>query len=332
MARWVGVYNTGTATVAAGGTTVTIAGAGNLQALVSVGDTFRWNGLEVRIIDIPTGSTLTLLQGWPGAALNASPYEIAFTPYDSGYREGVQEILDRFGSGTGIIGNIAGESPVNSSLMGFDASGAFVQRDINSIGLQDPNGNLTKIAGESPVNSSLMGFDVTGQFVQRQIQAFMNDFLLSDNSQTARTNLGVTSIGQQLVTAATQAAGRSAIGAGTGTPPVSSVGVNGYYTQFQDGTQILYTSANFPAHAMSTGANIEVPFQASFASAALYRASVIPRTAADNTGNQIGVGQLSRNGLRFTRSAGSITLQSYAYSTALDQPVVVDIIAYGRYF
>lgn len=127
MVRWVGVYNTGTATVAAGGTTVTIAGAGNLQALVSVGDTFRWNGLEVRITAIPTGSTLTLAQGWPGAALTASPYEIAFTPYDSGYRQGVQEILDRFG--TGVIGNIAGVAPVNSSLMGFDATGAFVQRN-----------------------------------------------------------------------------------------------------------------------------------------------------------------------------------------------------------
>lgn len=94
-----GIYNTGTATVAANGTTVTFQGATNLQASVRKGDRFGGHrGLGMRITDVGA-TTVTLAAPWPGPAQTAAPYEIVFTPYDPIYREEFNDIIRLYGRG-----------------------------------------------------------------------------------------------------------------------------------------------------------------------------------------------------------------------------------------
>lgn len=99
MAEWPGIYATGTATVAAGGTAVTLQGAGNLVQAVRPGDRFGSHvGRPIRITSV-AADKLTLAYPWPGPTQTAAPYEISFTPYDGGYRQALQTLLDRYGGG-----------------------------------------------------------------------------------------------------------------------------------------------------------------------------------------------------------------------------------------
>lgn len=97
MAEWPGIYKTGLATVAANGTTVTFQNAGNIAQAVRPGDRFGAHvGLGIRIAAM-VGNVATLAQPWPGPAQTTAAYEIALTPYDSGYRQQLQVLLDRYG-------------------------------------------------------------------------------------------------------------------------------------------------------------------------------------------------------------------------------------------
>lgn len=71
-------YATGTVTVAAGGTAVT--GAGTLwSTVIQPGDSFEAGGRAVRVLAVIDDTHLTLAYGWPGTALAASAYLIAYT-------------------------------------------------------------------------------------------------------------------------------------------------------------------------------------------------------------------------------------------------------------
>lgn len=106
-----GNYNTGTATVDAGGLAVSFQGVPNMQAAIRPGDRFGGHvGLPIRIASVGT-DTVTLAHPWPGAAQTAAPYEIAFTPYDLGYREEFYEIIKRYGRGA---------LPAMAELVGVD--------------------------------------------------------------------------------------------------------------------------------------------------------------------------------------------------------------------
>lgn len=106
-----GIYNTGTATVDAGGLVVSFQGAPNLQAAIRHGDRFGGHvGLPIRIASVAT-DTVTLAHPWPGPAQTAAPYEISFTPYDLGYREEFGEIIKRYGRGA---------LPAMAELVGVD--------------------------------------------------------------------------------------------------------------------------------------------------------------------------------------------------------------------
>lgn len=99
MADAPGIFTTGTASVVAGGMTVTFQGAQNLAASVRSGDRFGGHvGFAVRIQSV-TASTVTLAHPWPGPAQTTAPYEIVFSPYDLGYREDIQKIIQRYGRG-----------------------------------------------------------------------------------------------------------------------------------------------------------------------------------------------------------------------------------------
>lgn len=98
MAIAPGIYNTGTATVASGGLTVSFQGAPTLQSKIRPGDRFGGHvGFGIRIAVVGT-STVTLAHPWPGPAQTAAPYEIVFTPYDLGYRQSIESLIDRYGS------------------------------------------------------------------------------------------------------------------------------------------------------------------------------------------------------------------------------------------
>lgn len=93
MAEWPGIYRTGTASVEAGSKIVTFQSAGSLSQAVREGDRFGSHvGSPIRIAAID-GATATLAYPWAGPSQVAAPYEIAFTPYDSGYRQALQILL-----------------------------------------------------------------------------------------------------------------------------------------------------------------------------------------------------------------------------------------------
>lgn len=92
-------YKTGTATVAANGTTVTGQGTAWLQS-VRAGDLFGTHvGDPVRIASVNSNTQLTLAYPWKGPAQTESAYEIQFTPYDTGYQAAVRELLQMLASG-----------------------------------------------------------------------------------------------------------------------------------------------------------------------------------------------------------------------------------------
>ena len=92
-------YNTGTATVAANGMTVT--GQGTLwRQAVRANDMFGTHvGMPTRIAAVVSDTQLTLAHPWKGPAQTAAAYEIQFTPYDVGYQAAVRQLLLAMASG-----------------------------------------------------------------------------------------------------------------------------------------------------------------------------------------------------------------------------------------
>ena len=92
-------YSVGTVTLAAGGTVVTgvnTSWAGN----VAPGDIF-WgpSGLSVRIASVDSATKLTLAKAWPGAALNASAYEVWNVLDAVGYQRATRDLLMSLSNG-----------------------------------------------------------------------------------------------------------------------------------------------------------------------------------------------------------------------------------------
>ena len=94
-------FNEGTATVGAGGTTVTLAGYGNFFNVVRVGDYFGAHvGMPTRIAALdPDNDQIELAYPWAGPAQTAAPYEVQFTPYYVQYRQQVAMLLAMLQSG-----------------------------------------------------------------------------------------------------------------------------------------------------------------------------------------------------------------------------------------
>jgi len=102
-------YNTGTATVAANGLTVT--GQGTLwRQSVRANDMYGTHvGMPTRIAQVVSDTQLTLAYPWKGPAQTAAPYEIQFTPYDVGYQQATRALLQKLASGNvealaGLVG------------------------------------------------------------------------------------------------------------------------------------------------------------------------------------------------------------------------------------
>src|SRR5690606_4188214 len=133
MAIAPGIYNTGTATVASGGLTVSFQGVPNLQAAIRPGDRFGGHvGFGIRIAAVGTDS-VTLAHPWPGAAQTAAPYEIVFTPYDLSYREEFYEIIKRYGRGAlPAMAELVGEDGAIPVFTGPQTMSLLTQQDITN--------------------------------------------------------------------------------------------------------------------------------------------------------------------------------------------------------
>lgn len=133
MAIAPGIYNTGTATVASGGLTVSFQGVANLQAAIRPGDRFGGHvGFGIRIAAVGT-DTVTLAHPWPGAAQTAAPYEIVFTPYDLSYREELYEIIKRYGRGAlPAMAELVGEDGAIPVFTGPQTMSLLTQQDITN--------------------------------------------------------------------------------------------------------------------------------------------------------------------------------------------------------
>lgn len=133
MAIAPGIYNTGTATVASGGLTVSFQGVANLQAAIRPGDRFGGHvGFGIRIAAVGTDS-VTLAHPWPAAAQTAAPYEIVFTPYDLSYREEFYEIIKRYGRGAlPAMAELVGEDGAIPVFTGPQTMSLLTQQDITN--------------------------------------------------------------------------------------------------------------------------------------------------------------------------------------------------------
>ncbi|KFC62787.1 hypothetical protein FF80_03354 [Devosia sp. LC5] len=105
-------YNTGTATVAETDTIVTFQGAGTLGTEFRKGDQFGTHvGMPTRIAEIGpaiglSASQILLAYPWLGPSQTEAPYEIQRVPFDLGYQQAINELLELLGGG--ILPGLAG--------------------------------------------------------------------------------------------------------------------------------------------------------------------------------------------------------------------------------
>lgn len=92
-------YQTGTVSVAAGGTAVTGVGTAWQTAGVQAGDLLMRAGLAVPIAAVNSDTSLTLAENWPGAALNNSAYRIRFQPDGSRYTAAARALIELLANG-----------------------------------------------------------------------------------------------------------------------------------------------------------------------------------------------------------------------------------------
>lgn len=91
-------YATGTATVANG--SVNVVGQGTTWLSVRKGDMFGTHvGDGIRILEIVDETHLTLAHNWTGPSQTTAIYEIQRTPYDIGYLQRLEELIELLNSG-----------------------------------------------------------------------------------------------------------------------------------------------------------------------------------------------------------------------------------------
>lgn len=92
-------YNTGTASVNNGATVVNGQGTQWLSS-IRANDIFGTHkGDGVRILSVESNTSLTLAYPWTGDTQASAPYEVQFTPYDTGYYPAVRQLLQTMASG-----------------------------------------------------------------------------------------------------------------------------------------------------------------------------------------------------------------------------------------
>jgi len=160
-------YNTGTATVANGGTVVTGQGT-QWTSSIRANDIFGTHkGDGVRILSVESNTSLTLAYPWQGDAQTAAAYEIQFTPYDTGYYPAVRQLLQTMTSGN--VEALAALVGAPNRVPIFTGPGAMTLADPSTFGIQDPNSSLAKLAALTLAANKLLNTDANGDLALSDI-------------------------------------------------------------------------------------------------------------------------------------------------------------------
>lgn len=172
-------YSTGTATVAAGSTTVT--GQGTTWTALRKGDLFGTHvGAPVRIAWVNSNTSLTLAYPWTGPAQAEAPYEIQRTPYDIGYLTAIEDLLRKLG--LGVLPQLADLALGARKVLATDASGDLIQTD-----LQDWTKGLLGLTGAA---DKLIHLDNTGTAALADLTELALAILAAPDSSTLLSEIG----------------------------------------------------------------------------------------------------------------------------------------------
>ncbi|HTO32073.1 MAG TPA: hypothetical protein VL202_12965 [Pararhizobium sp.] len=197
------VYNTGTASVAAGNTAVTGVGTTWLTSGLQAGDIFWANGMSCRIASVNSNTSITLAYPWPGTTLSGGTYEVRFTPDATRVLAAARALIDMLGSG--LLAAIAAAGSSASKLMYYTGPGAVALADLTAhgrsiLGLSGGNGKFIRsTAGGTAVMADILGTVSqsggvpTGSLVEKGSNANGEYVRFSDGTQICwLRNVGIT--------------------------------------------------------------------------------------------------------------------------------------------
>lgn len=184
-------YYDGTATVAAGGTTVT--GQGTLwKNAIYPGDFFGVHlGLAIRVLDVVSDTQLTLAKPWPGAAQTTAAYEIMLTPDLSRVRETTRKLLEELGNGT--LTSIAQMTGANGQFLMFTGAGAMSAFQSGTTGravLAAANAAAALTAMDAVQNGGFASIDETQQIRVGWYPGVSGSVFPALRAQAGSTDLG----------------------------------------------------------------------------------------------------------------------------------------------
>lgn len=157
-------YNTGTASIANVGTSVTGQGTSWLTSGLQAGDLFWAAGLAVRIASVNSNTSLTLAYGWPGTTRATDTYEVRFTPDATRILAAARELIDMLGNGN--VASIAALTSAANKVPYYTGSGAAALADfklkgrdiVNTADMADLLAKLGPVFGgpaPQPVNAEV---------------------------------------------------------------------------------------------------------------------------------------------------------------------------------
>ncbi|WP_411036849.1 hypothetical protein [Shinella sp. BYT-45] len=242
-------YNTGTASVNAGETSVTGQGTTWLTSGIRAGDLFWAAGLAVRIAAVNSNTSLTLAYAWPGANRAAAAYEIRYTPDSERVLAATREMLTALGANA--ISPLVGLVPAADKMAFYTGAGAAELATLTSFArslLDDANAAAFwgTIGATAPPNAAFRRGNVVGAVAHSS-------------------------------------------GTPTGALIERGNNANGHYVRFADGTQICWgVHPNGEPFSFSAAFSVP-PFMASLAGSTPGNPRVATQTAISSTGATIAI-------------------------------------------
>ena len=183
-------YTSGTISLAQGSVTVT--GTGTLFEVTRFreGDTLQIQNLTAVIASVDSDTSLTLTEPWTGTTIVDGPYRARQLGDISRYPTQAATIIDLLGNG--VLTNIADIPVEEGKLLRGNAAGRYEAVPEDELGIQDPNGSLTKLAAITLAARQILQTDVNGDL--KTTDLLTDQVLVTDNNgaliQIERGTLG----------------------------------------------------------------------------------------------------------------------------------------------